>query len=72
MDVYFYVSASDRHSIPLGLYERHSYLPYFALLGIGLITIIWVIYANTQEPPKTDLPFLAISSGPVCTWQFAD
>ena len=54
MDVYFYVSASDRHSIPLGLYERHSYLPYFALLGIGLITIIWVIYANTQEPPNTE------------------
>jgi hypothetical protein len=53
VDLYFYVSAPG-HSEPLGLYKTHNYLPYFALLGIGVMTIIWVIYANTQEPPNTE------------------
>lgn len=54
MDVYFYLNASGHHprTTPLGLYESHSYLPYFALLGTGTLASIWAICANTREPPN--------------------
>ena len=53
MDIYFYLNASDRpRSMPPGFYERHSYLPYFALLGTGFIASIWIIYANTRKRPN--------------------
>ncbi len=53
MDVFFYVSAPEGHTIPLGLYERHNYLPYFALIGTGVATSLFAIYANTKEPANT-------------------
>jgi hypothetical protein len=56
MDVYFYLNASSHHlgNIPLGLYERSSYLPYFLLLGTGVLVNIWLIYANTQAPSNAE------------------
>lgn len=53
MDVFFYVGAPDRHTIPLGLYERHNYLPYLALIVPGVAASLLAIYANTKESANT-------------------
>ncbi len=48
MDVLFYMNAPDRYTLPLGLYERHNYLPYFIVIGAGFVASLMVIYTNTK------------------------
>ena len=51
MDVFFYVRGSG--PIPLALYERHNYLPYFFLIGAGVAASLFFIYAFTRERANT-------------------
>lgn len=53
MDVFFYISSPDKHSVPLALYERHNYLPYLAILGTGVVASVLAIYAKTQTAENT-------------------
>jgi hypothetical protein len=53
LDVFFYVRGSGPRPIPLALYERHNYLPYFFLFATGVAAILFFIYAFTREPANT-------------------
>ena len=49
MVVYFYLKDPSINNVPLGLYYEHSnYLPYFALLGFGVLLIAWLIFYYTR------------------------
>lgn len=54
MDVFFYMRGSGPRPVPLGLYERHNYLPYFALIGAAVAATLFFIYAFTREPENTN------------------
>lgn len=59
LDVYFYLarSRSDQEpspdQVPLALYERANYLPYFLLLGTAVLIITWMIFGYTREEVNT-------------------
>jgi hypothetical protein len=46
--VYFYISTPGNHDAPFDLYQKHSYFPYFVIVGAGILVILWIIHRFTQ------------------------
>lgn len=49
MDVYFYLKVPDIANVPLGLYGQSNFLPYFALLGAGVLLVAWIVFYYTRK-----------------------
>lgn len=54
MDNYAYLINPKTQNIPLALYERYNYLPYFALLGTGILILVWIISVCTRGELKIE------------------
>lgn len=52
MNVYFYLKGPNINNVPLGLYyEQSNFLPYFILLGLGILLVAWIVFHYTREEP---------------------
>ncbi len=54
IDIVAYLSDPKNQKIPLGLYVRSSYLPYFILIGVALVIFVCIIFIYTQKPPNLE------------------